>query len=83
MMPLDSSTPIAWAREGELGKGGTFGAKLRDAWLSGGGGVGKLTSPLDGVGLRLGPWMGFVAPVPRKRAFLVIALVPKFNKEQR
>jgi hypothetical protein len=32
MMPL-SSMPIVWASEGELGRGGSFEAKLVDDWL--------------------------------------------------
>lgn len=34
MWPLDSSIPIVWASDGELGRGGTLGAKLADEdWL--------------------------------------------------
>lgn len=33
MRPLDSSMPIVCARDGELGKGGTRGARLVDDWL--------------------------------------------------
>lgn len=33
IMPLDSSMPIVWARDGELGRGGTFGARLVEDWL--------------------------------------------------
>jgi hypothetical protein len=33
MLPLFSSMPIVWARDGEFGRGGTFGARLFDDWL--------------------------------------------------
>lgn len=61
---------MVWAREGELGRGGTLGAMLDDDWLPGscvsGGGRGPL---LEGLGLFWGP--GDLLAPPLNRALLL------------
>jgi hypothetical protein len=69
IMPLASSIPIVCAREGELGRGGTFGARLVEDWLPCERLVGEFGWPeVDEVGLLFGP--GGLLAAPRNLALL-------------